>query len=51
MPWACPALCDLSVLPGGGMVRGASHEATAYISILAQGEKTESVWYESSYDS
>ena len=33
------------------MVRGASHEATAHISILAQGEKTERVWYETSYDS
>jgi hypothetical protein len=29
-PWACPAPCDLSDLSGGGMVRGASHEATAY---------------------
>jgi hypothetical protein len=43
--WACPAPCDLS---GGGMVWGASHEDTAYRSLLAPGEKTERVWYDSS---
>jgi hypothetical protein len=46
--WTCPAPCDLSVLPGGGMVGGASHEGTASLAFLAPGERTERVWYESS---
>ena len=37
MPWACPAPCDLS---DGGMVRGASHEATASAPFSPRREET-----------
>jgi hypothetical protein len=48
--WACPAPCDFSVVSGDGIVRGASHEATASVPFSHRCGKTESIWCECSHE-